>query len=127
MSAAKAPPAIAFKAYDEVVTFSKDNVDAVVKAGAILARGLEGIGNSVVDLAEEVIGESVRASRRLAGARSLAEMFDLQSTLALANFGLIVEEGSRLSEFSVAVIENAFAPINRRMGAAVDRLAGRAA
>jgi phasin family protein len=127
MSVARTAPAIAFQAYDEMVAFSKDNADAVLQAGANLARGLEGIGTSMVDLAEVVITEGIKTSRRLAGAGSVREILDLHAALALTSFDLMIAEGSRLSEMSVAAVEMAVAPINRRMDAAVDRLLGKAA
>lgn len=117
----------AFKGYEDVVQFNKDNFDAMVKTGAIFAKGWQDMSTTVMGLAQESIEDGVAASKALLNAKTLKEIVEVQSGLAKANFDKIVTEGSRLSEVGVKLAEQAIAPINTRVTAAVEKLTKTAA
>ena len=112
----------AFRSYEDAVTLGRDNLDAVVRAGTILTRGLQDIGKLVVGLTQETVEETVAASRQMMGAKSLKEVIDLQAGLARSNLDKVLEEGARLSDLSVKLAEEAFAPLGERLTATVERL-----
>jgi phasin family protein len=62
------------------------------------------------------------ATRRMLGVRSLHEAVDIQTGFTRAGFDRAVAEGTRLSDLSVRMAEDAFAPIGARLDAALDRL-----
>lgn len=112
----------AFKSYEEAVAFSKENLDAVVKSGSILSKGLQDISKTVIGLTQEAIEENVAATKALFAAKTLKELVDLQSSLAKTSFDKAVAEGTRVSELTVKLIEEAFAPITDRINATVEKL-----
>ncbi|MGE5505498.1 MAG: phasin family protein [Actinomycetota bacterium] len=113
---------VAMQSYEDAIALAKDNVDAVVKAGTILTQGLQDLGKSVFGLAQETLEEQVSLSKALFGAKTLRELFDLQSTLVKTNFDKLVSEGTRLSDRSVKLVEEAMAPIHDQVNATVDRM-----
>lgn len=110
------------KGYDEVASFSKQNVEALVEAGSIVAKGVEEIGKEVVAYSQASFDKSVAAGTALLSAKSLREVVDLQNDYAKSSFDAFVAEANRLSELSVKVANEAFAPLSARMNVAVEKL-----
>ena len=117
----------AFKGYEDILQFGKENVEAMVKSSSIVARGVQDLSKTFVTLAQESIEESVAAGKALIGAKTLKEVIDLSSSLAKVGFDKLVAEGSRLSQLSTKLAEEAFAPLHGRVDAAVQKLTKRAA
>lgn len=118
---------VAFKSYEDVVQVTKDNIDAVVKAGSILTKGLQDISRQVFGLTQESIEEGVSASKAMFAAKTLREVFDLQSSLAQASLDRMFAQSTRLSDQSVKLFEQALAPISTRVTATVDKMVKQAA
>jgi len=116
-----------FKGYEDVLQFGKDNLDALVTSGTIVARGVQDLSKTVVALAQQSLEESVATGKALVGAKTLKEIIDLSSSLAKSNFDKLVAESSKLSLLSSKLAEDALAPINGRVDAAVQKMTKTAA
>jgi phasin family protein len=116
-----------FKGFEDLVQFNKDNLEALVSSAAIVARGVQDLSKTVVALAQESLEESVATGKALVGAKSLKEVIDLSSTMAKSNFDKLVAESTKLSQLSSKLAEDAIAPINSRVEAAVQKLSKTAA
>lgn len=117
----------AFQAYEEAVGSAKDAVDAVAQAGTIFSKGLQDIGKLVLGLAQVSVEEGVAASQQLLAAKTLRELVDVQSAVAKQQFDRLLSESSRLSDLSVKLVEESFAPLTERVTATVEKLVKRAA
>jgi len=113
--------AAAFKNYEDLIEFGKENVEAVVRSGSIVAKGVQDWSHSLVVLAQTSIDEQVAASKALIGAKSLKEVIDLSSTMAKSSFDKMMAEGSKLTQLSTKLAEEAFVPLSTRVSAAVER------
>ncbi len=67
------------------------------------------------------------AGKALAEAKTFKEVIDLSSSLARSNLEKLVAEGTRIGQLSTKLAEEALAPINSRVDAAVHRLSKTAA
>lgn len=114
--------ASAFKAYEEFSKFHKDNYDAYLAASTIFAKGAENVGKAWMSLTQEALENAAQTAKALLGAKTLREAVDLQSDFAKSNFDKFVAEGTKLSELSVKVTNEAFAPLNARMNVAVEKM-----
>jgi phasin family protein len=110
-----------FKGYDEFSVMSKGNVEAVVKASSIYARGLEDLSKTVMAMTQSQLEASVAAAKAVLGCTSLRQMVDLQTDLARSNFDKFVADGSKLSEISLKVANEALEPIQARVNVAVEK------
>jgi phasin family protein len=110
-----------FKGYDEISVMSKGNVEAVVKAGSIYARGMEDLSKTVIAITQTQLEASVAAAKAVLGCTSLRQMVDLQTDLARTQFDRIVADGSKLSEISLKVANEALEPIQARVNVAVEK------
>lgn len=114
----------AFQAYEEAVSSAKD---AVAQAGTIFSKGLQDIGKLVLGLAQASVEEGVAASQQLLAAKTLRELVDVQSAVAKQQFDRLLGESSRLSDLSVKLVEESFAPLTERVTATVEKMVKRAA
>ena len=110
----------AFKGYDELAGFGKDNVEAVMTSGAILAKGVQDLNTVWLGLAQASVADAVGAAKALFGCKTLPEVVEVQTGLAQAQYEKLVAESGRLSAMSAKLAENASAPITARVTVAVE-------
>ncbi|MFM6853350.1 MAG: phasin family protein [Sphingopyxis sp.] len=106
----------------DAVEFSKGNVEAVVEAGKIAAKGMETMGQDFVTYAKQSMEDSSAAAKRFAEVKTPAEFFQLQSELAKSTLDALVKHGSKTTETSVKLANEAFQPISNRIALAVAKL-----
>ncbi len=110
----------AFKGYDDLAGFGKDNVEAVMTSGAILAKGVQDLNDVWLALAQTSVEDAVGAAKALFGCKTLPEVVEVQTGLAQAQYEKFVVESRRLSNMSAKLAENASAPITARVTVAVE-------
>lgn len=110
-----------FKSYDELTVYGKGNVEAVVKAGSIYARGLEDLSKMLMAITQSQFEASVSAAKAVLGCTSLRQMVDVQTDLARSHFDKFVADGSKLSEISLKVANETLEPIQARVNVAVEK------
>ena len=115
------------KGYEEYTAFSKANLDALVKSGTVAAKGAEDLNKELLAFARASFDKSVAAGRALLSAKSINEVVELQNSYAKQSFDSFVAEATKLQELSVKVANEAFAPLNARVNAAVEKFAKPAA
>jgi len=114
--------ASAFKAYEDLSKFSKENLDAYVAAGTTIAKGYETIGRAWVNFTQETFEAGAAVAKALLSAKTLREAVDVQTDFAKTTFDKLVAEGTKVSEISVKVANEAVEPINARLNAAIEKL-----
>lgn len=112
------------KNFDEVSSFGKDNVDAMLRATAAWTKGWEDFGREWFGYAQASVEKSVSTAKALLTAKSVREVVDLQSDYARSAFESAVTESTKLSEMTLKVANEALAPLSARMNATVEKLRG---
>jgi phasin family protein len=112
----------AFKSYEDLSKFSKENVDAYVTAATTMAKGFETIGKAWVSFTQETMEASAQVAKSLLTAKTLREAVDVQTDFAKTTFDKMVSEGTKVSEISVKTANEAAEPINARVNAAIEKL-----
>ena len=110
-----------FKGYDEVATLNKQNVEAMVKAGDVLTKGCETVGKAYFDFAQASAEASVEATKAMMGAKTVKDFVDIQSDFARTSFDNFMAESSRLSEMTVKLANEAFAPLQAQVNATFEK------
>lgn len=110
------------KGYEDLTALSKENIDALVQSGTVAIRGAEALGKEVAAYTQASFEKSVAAGKAMMGAKSLREVVDLQNDYAKANFDALVAESTKLSEMSVKLTTEAFAPVAARFNATVGKI-----
>ncbi|MCA1998119.1 MAG: phasin family protein, partial [Armatimonadetes bacterium] len=109
------------KGYDELAAIAKGNVDALVQSGTVVFKGAEDMSREVAAYARSSFDKSVAAGKAMLSAKSIQEVVELQNSFAKTSFDAFVNEATKLQEMSVKVANEAFAPINARMTATVEK------
>ena len=107
------------KGYDEFAALQKESVDALIEAGTIWAKGAEAFGKAYLALAQETAEANSEAAKALFSAKSFNEAVELQGEIARKSFDKSLSEGTKLSELSLKVANEAFQPIQQQFTAAV--------
>ncbi|GEM_PF-6795999 len=113
--------------YDELATLSQNHLEAVLKANAALADGLEALATEAVGYARETLASAGMATKDLLEARTLDRVIEINASLAKTGLEALVERTARFSELSLALANQAWAPIGGCFEATLARLAKPAA
>lgn len=111
-----------FKGYDELNALSKDNYEALIKSGTIVAKAVEGLGKEWISFTQASVEQGVAAMQALMSARTLREFVELQNDWAKKSFDAAVVETTKFSELSVKTANEAIEPIQARMNVTVERM-----
>ncbi|MSP90171.1 MAG: phasin family protein, partial [Alphaproteobacteria bacterium] len=101
---------------------SKDNVDAMVKAGSIAAKGYETLNTAWMQFAQAQVDQTVGHVKALMQVKSLKDAVDLQNSFAKARFDAMVAESTKFSDLSVKTANEAIQPIQARINTAVEKM-----
>jgi phasin family protein len=115
----------AMKTAEEMVTFTQGNFEALVKSSQIWAAGMQDISRQMAAAAQASFEETVSTYKAMAGVKSLKDAVELQSGLARSTLEKTVAESSRVTDASLKLAEQAFAPLTARLTLAVEKF-GRA-
>jgi phasin family protein len=110
------------KGFEDLTALTKQNVDAFVKSGAILAKGFEDISKSTAAYTQSTLESSAAASKAVLGVKTVRDLVDLQSSFAKKSFDSAIAEGTKVSEISVKVANEAFQPISTQINATFGKL-----
>lgn len=98
--------------YDEFATLSQENFDAVLKANAAWAEGVEAIASEAVGCARQTLAVAGTATMELLAARTLDRVIEIQAGLAKTALEALVERTARLSELGVELASDIWAPLS---------------
>ena len=111
----------AMKTAEDMVTFGQGNMEAFVKAGQIWAASVQDLSKQMAATAQAQMDQTVATFKALAGVKSFKEAVDLQSTLARSTVEKAVAETGKLTDASLKLAEQTFAPITARVTLAVEK------
>lgn len=110
------------KAYEDAAKFNKENLDAFVAASTVYAKGVESVSKTWAAFAQETFEASANVAKAVLGAKTLKEAVEIQADFAKTTFDKFVAEGTKASEATIKVANEALEPINARVNVAVEKL-----
>ncbi len=113
----------AMRTAEDFVAFSQGNLEALVKSGQIWASGMQDISKQVAATAQASLEQTFSTFRALTGVKSLRDAMELQSNLARSAIEQTMAESGRLTDASMKLAEQAWAPLTARMSLAVEKYA----
>lgn len=108
-------------ALNELNTYSKQNLEAVVAAATASAKGAEALGAQAMAFSKAVFDTQVSAAKSLAGAKSVQEVVELQTAFAKSALQTYMTEFGKMSETVSSSVKESMKPINERVTAAVEK------
>lgn len=107
---------------EEMNSFGKGNIEALVESSKIAARGFETLGQDAAAYARKSLEEATAAARTLASVKSPAEFMKLQSDFVRQSFDAVVAETSRSTEAMLKLAGEVAQPISNRVALAADKV-----
>lgn len=108
-------------ALSEANTYSKKNMEAVVASVTAATKGAEALGAQTLAYSKKAAEDQVAAAKSLAGAKSIQEAMELQTTWAKSAMEAYIAQMSKASEIVSASIKDSMKPLNERASAAVEK------
>lgn len=105
----------------------QEQMDAMMKSTAIFQKGMEEIIKISTQIVQEASEKNATATKSLMACKTLNELADVQSKLAQSSYDTFLSNATKLSELSVKLCTDSFAPINDQVGKAVKKASSAAA
>lgn len=118
----KAFPQAADK-FDEFAAVNKGNIDALFAASEVAAKGFEQIADEMMAYNQKAFETHVATTKAFFECKSLTDLVELQTSYARAAFDRAVAEGTKLSEMTVKVANQAVEPIQVRVNKTMEQFA----
>lgn len=112
----------AFKGYDDMASFNRENLDAVVETSNIVAKGVEDLGKAVTTFTQSAFETSLATTKKMFAAKNFQEVVDLQNAWAKETLDGFLGESAKLHEMSLKLATSAAVPMNQRVGKAIERM-----
>ncbi|MCC2976125.1 TIGR01841 family phasin [Sphingomonas sp. PL-96] len=109
------------KAVEEMTDLAKGNVEALVEASRIAAKGLESLGHEAADFGRRNFESATATMKTLASVKSPTEFFKLQSDYVRSTFDALVAETSKNTEAMLKLAGDAAQPLSNRVAIATDK------
>ena len=110
------------KLAEEAVEFNKANVEALVEAGKIAAKGVETLGQEGVAFARKSFEDTTAAIKGYTAGKSPAEFLKLYAENSKKAFDAAVAQTSKTSELFVKLTNDSFAPISNRVSVITSKM-----
>ncbi|MBN9479252.1 MAG: TIGR01841 family phasin [Bordetella sp.] len=105
----------------ELNTHGKKNLEAVVESAAAAQKGAEALSQQAVAYGKKSWEDGVAAAQSFSQARSVQELFELQTNWAKSAAEAYLAEFGKATETLTASVKDSFKPINERVSAAVEQ------
>jgi phasin family protein len=109
-------------ALNEANSYSKKNLEAVVASVTAAAKGVETLGAQAMAFSKTSMENQVAAGKALAGAKSVQEAVELQTSFAKSALEAYLAGVNAWSETISASVKDSMKPLNERMTATVERV-----
>ena len=119
---AKKSSAAMANGYQDLAALNRDNIEAVVRSSAVVAKGVESLSRGLMAYAQQSIGTNIATANAIFGARSLREVIDVQNEFARSGFGSFWAESAKLTDMSLRVASDAMAPLQARFKLTMERM-----
>jgi phasin family protein len=110
----------ALKSYDHLITFGKDNAEAVVKSANATGKGIETLNSEVLAYARKSVEDSMAAAKAVLSSKTMEEAFQVQSEFGKALFETYVDQLAKFGDMALATARRAAEPLQARASAMTD-------
>jgi phasin family protein len=107
---------------NEMNAHSKKNLEAVVASVTAATKGAESLGALAISYSKKAMEDQVSAAKALAGAKSVQEAVELQTSWAKSALELYMAEMGKMGETVAAAVKDSMKPLNERVTATVEKI-----
>jgi phasin family protein len=104
----------------DATEFNKANIEAMIEAGKIAAKGAQELGQTNVEYAKKNFEELQAAVKEVTAVKSPTDFVKIQGEWVRKGFDTAVAQGSKNTEAMVKLMNDMFQPISNRVAVATD-------
>ena len=104
----------------DAVEFNKANIEAMIEAGKIAAKGAQDMGKTNVEFAKSNFAEMQVAVKEIVAVKSPTDFVKLQGDYARKSFDVAIAQASKNTEAMVKLVSDMFQPISNRIAVTTD-------
>lgn len=108
------------KSVTEASNFQKETVEAMIASATLAGKGFETANANAVTYAKSAMEDSVAATKKFATAKSVQEIFEIQSEFTKSAMENYLAEVNKSSELFSDLFKNSVKPLNDRVAAAME-------
>lgn len=109
------------KMTQDATVMGQDQMEAIVKASSIFAKGMEDMMKVCMEILQSVGEKNQNAAKSMMSCKTLNEFTDLQTRLAQSSFDEFMTNATKISEKTVKLCTESMEPINNQMGKTMRR------
>lgn len=110
----------AVKTYDQLMSFGKDNAEAVLKSANAAGKSVETINSEVFAFTRKFFEDGVAATKSVLSAKTVEEAFQLQGEYGKAMFQTQVDEAAKIGELALSAARDTAEPFQARWNAVAE-------
>ncbi len=99
------------KGIEDFQKMNKDNIEATVRSFGEVNKGFQAIATDWTDYSKKAFEDGTAAFEKLAGAKSVEQAIEIQSTFAKKAYDDYVSQVTKLSEMYVGLAKEAYKPV----------------
>jgi len=119
MDQPKKDKSIMDNAHNQLASFTQANIDAIARANAAIARGIEHLSKNFVSVVTRSVDGILDARQGIATSKSIVEVIEFQTKFSQEAWETIVAESRQVQDLSTSIVMEASAPIVDRFKAAL--------
>ena len=111
------------KLMEEMTTFAKGIVEALLASGKAAQQGMEELSKAAADYSKKSAEDMTAMVKTLSTAKSPKDFFEVQNATLKSNYDSFVAEASKMTELGMKVMSSVFEPVSNRMAVTMDKFA----
>mgnify|MGYP003122744666 CR=1 FL=1 len=108
------------KSVNEINSFAKDNVDAVIASATAAGKNAETLNANAVAYAKNSMESAVAATKALTTAKSVQDMIEVQTDFVKSSMDMFLGELNKTTDLYAGAVKEVAKPINERLSASVE-------
>ena len=108
------------KSVDDINSFSKDNMDAVMASATTAGKGIETLNTNAVAFAKKSMEDTVAATKSLTTAKSVQDVVEVQADFMKSAMDAYLAEINKATELYAGAVKTSLKPLNDRVAATVE-------
>ena len=108
------------KSVTEASNFQKETVDALIASATVAGKGIETANANAVAYAKSLMEEGVTATKAIASAKSVQELFEIQTEFTKSAVDSYLAELNKTTDLFSGLMKDSLKPLNARVAAAME-------
>lgn len=112
----------AVKGYDNVATFNKATMEAVIQSANAATKGIEALNAEALAFSKQSLEDAMAAAQAAMTSRSIQELIEVQTDYAKSTFDSVVGQFTKMGDMMTALAKTAVEPMNGRAAALMEMI-----